>query len=387
MKKYVATMIAGVTALTIAGSVSAQTITLRLTGSTAYRNQTHNAIMHILDAGYTFGYAGSGATISGAGQAVFKGTVNAGAIPVIIQTSWSGSVGGVQNLTENLTIANWLTATNLAVAPGTANLSIHDPAVTADAAMSDSFQGATAFTTPTLIDQVVGVAPFTWVRGAGSPSNMVNMTTLLAQTVLAGQTPLSQWTANPADAAVNVSVFGRDEDSGTRLGAFAESGFGIFGAPFQYQPTGTLGATGLITAMNAWPVNTVNGTTYDVGHSGYSSGGTLASAVGTPVSAGLGFVVAYLSTGDGATATNMNTGATFMNWNGFPYSLSSVQNGQYTFWVYEHLMYRSSLSGNQKVVADKLAKQIHDVDAAVLLSGMNVGRQSEGAVVTAGNPY
>ena len=387
MKKYVATMIAGVTALTIAGSVSAQTITLRLTGSTAYRNQTHNAIMHILDAGYTFGYAGSGATISGAGQAVFKGTVNAGAIPVIIQTSWSGSVGGVQNLTENLTIANWLTATNLAVAPGTANLSIHDPAVTADMAMSDSFQGATAFTTPTLIDQVVGVAPFTWVRGAGSPSNMVNMTTLLAQTVLAGQTPLSQWTANPADAAVNVSVFGRDEDSGTRLGAFAESGFGIFGAPFQYQPTGTLGAGGSITAMNAWPVNTVNGTTYDVGHSGYSSGGTLASAVGTPVSAGLGFVVAYLSTGDGATATNMNTGATFMNWNGFPYSLSGTQNGQYTFWVYEHLMYRSSLAGNQKVVADKIAKQIHDTDAAVLLSSMQVGRQSEGAVVTAGSPY
>ena len=258
-------------------------------------------------------------------------------------------------------------------------------------AMSDSFQGATAFTTPTLIDQVVGVAPFTWVRGAGSPSNMVNMTTLLAQTVLAGQTPLSQWTANPADAAVNVSVFGRDEDSGTRLGAFAESGFGIFGAPFQYQPTGTLGATGLITAMNAWPVNTVNGTTYDVGHSGYSSGGTLASAVGTPVSAGLGFVVAYLSTGDGTTATNMNTGATFMNWNGFPYSLSGTQNGQYTFWVYEHLMYRWNVQipngGDQQVVADKIGKQIHDVDAAVLLSGMNVGRQSEGAVVTAGSPY
>ena len=387
MKKCVATMIAGVTALTIAGSASAQTITLRLTGSTAYRNQTHNAILHILDAGYTFGYAGSAATISGASQAVFKGTVNAGAIPVIIQTSWSGSVGGVQNLTENLTIANWLTATNLSGGTGANNLSIHDSAVTADMAMSDSFQGATAFTTPALVDQVVGVAPFTWVRGAGSPSNMVNMTTLLAQTVLAGQTPLSQWTANPADASVNVSVVGRDEDSGTRLCAFAETAFGIFGAPFQYQPTGTLGASGLITAMNAWPVNTVNGTTYDVGHSGYSSGGTLASAVGTPVGAGLGFVVAYLSTGDGATATNMATGATFMNWNGFPYSLAAVQNGQYTFWVYEHLMYRSSLGGNQKVVADKIAKQIHDTDAAVLLSGMNVGRQSEGAVVTAGSPY
>ena len=389
MKRYVSTMMAGLAVLAIAGSASAQTITIRITGSTAYRGQTHNAIGHILNAGYVFGYSGSSG-LSKAGQAEFQGTTVVGNIPVDIKTSWSGSVGGVQTLAQNLTVATWLAATNLTVG-GVAGLTgPYDAAVTADIAMSDSFQGSTAYTSPTLYSKVVGVVPFQWVRNVGSPVAMSNVSSLLAQILLGtGQIPLSQVTGLNADESVLVTALGRDEDSGTRLDAFAESGFGIFTPPFQYQPTisGTPGAAGTVTGAAPWPINTVNGTAYPVGHSGYSSGGTLATVMGTPGSlAGTGgWFITYLLTGDATTAVGL--GAATMNYNGVPYSLAAVQEGQYTFWSYEQLMYRTSLAGSGKTVADQLATKLHDVDAAVLLSGMQVGRTVEGGAVTFGNPY
>jgi hypothetical protein len=48
-------------------------------------------------------------------------------------------------------------------------------------------------------------------------------------------------------------------------------------------------------------------------------------------------------------------------------------------------MYRNTLTGNAKTVADQLATQIRTVDATVsgvLLSTMNVSRVTEGAVIT-----
>ena len=380
-KQCVSTMIAGLAALAIAGSASAQTITIRITGSTAYRGQTHNAIGHILNAGYVFGYAGT--SLGKAGQAEFQGTTKVGNIPVDIKTAWSGSVGGVQTVANNLTVSTWLAATNLTSGGTTGLTGPYDAPVTADIAMSDSFQGSTAFTTPVLYSKVVGVVPFQWVRNAGSPAAINNMTSLFAQILLGtGQVPLSQITGLNADEATVVTALGRDEDSGTRLDAFAESGFGIFTPPFQYQPTP---ASGTITALAPWPINTVNGTTYPVGHSGYSSGGTLAGAMGQAITPGLGWLITYLSTGDAATAVGL--GAATLPYNGVTYSLAAVQEGQYTFWSYEQLMYRTSLAGQGKTVADQLATQLHDTDAAVLLSSMQVGRAVEGGAVTFGNPY
>ena len=382
-KQCVSTMIAGLAALAIAGSASAQTITIRITGSTAYRGQTHNAIGHILNTGYVFGYAGT--SLGKAGQAEFQGTTIVGNIPVDIKTSWSGSVGGVQTLANNLTVSTWLASTNLTTG-GTASLTgPYDAATTADIAMSDSFQGSTAFTSPALVSKVVGVVPFQWVRNNGAPATIGNVTSLLAQILLGtGQIPLSQVTGLNADEGVLVTALGRDEDSGTRLDAFAESGFGIFTPPFQYQPTIVANA---VTGVAPWPVNTVNGTTYPLGHSGYSSGGTLAAAMGATGSlAGSGgWFITYLSTGDAATAVGL--GAATLNYNGVPYSLAAVQEGQYTFWSYEQIMYRSSLAGNGKTVADQIGTKIHDTDAAVLLGGMQVGRTVEGGAVTFGNPY
>ena len=388
-KQCVSTMIAGLAALAIAGSASAQTITIRITGSTAFRKPTHIAIGNILNPGYTFGYAGS--DVTKAGQAEFRGTTIVGSIPVDIKTSWSGSVGGMQTLVQNLNVATFLNSTNLTTGGASGLTGPYDAATTADIAMSDSFQGSTAYTSPSLNDKVVGVIPFQWVRNVGSPAAFSNVSTLLAQILLGtGQIPLSQATGLNADEATLLTVIGRDEDSGTRLVAFAESGFGIFNPPFQNQVQGTLGAAGSVTGVAPWPINTVNGTTYPVGHSGYNSGGTVASALGTPGSlAGAGtWLVSYPGISDAATAVGL--GAATLTYNGVAYSSTAVQEGQYTFWAYEHLMYRSSFAGSGKTVADQLATRIHDVDASqggVLLSTMQVGRTVEGGAVTFGNPY
>jgi hypothetical protein len=179
---------------------------------------------------------------------------------------------------------------------------------------------------------------------------------------------------------------GRDEDSGTRLTSFAESGFGVFGSPVQYVATVSSGA---ITSIAPYQAQTILGISYPAGHSGYSSGGTLATTLNSPVAAAARdslnakfALLAYFGTND---ANGVNAGANNLTFNGVAYSADNVREGKYTFWGYEHLMYRSTLTGNAKTVADQLAAQIKNTDAAVsgvLLSTMHVSRTTEGAVIT-----
>ena len=193
-------------------------------------------------------------------------------------------------------------------------------------------------------------------------------------------------TGTAADSTVYVYAMGRDEDSGTRLTTFAESGFGIFGSPIQYEATITSGAIASIAAYHA---QTILGLSYSAGHSGYSSGGTLATTLNTPVAAAARdalnskfALIAYFGVND---ANGVNGGNNNLTYNGVAYSAAAVQEGKYTFWGYEHLMYRATLTGNAKTVADQLATQIKTTDASasgVLLSTMHVSRVTEGAVIT-----
>ena len=388
-------------ALAFAGVASAQT-TVRITGSTAFRAATQTAIGNILNPGYTYAYIGS--SLNGANQSTFVGTTKTGNISVIIKCSFAGSVGGVQTIAQQspvvTTASPYISETNALATTGlvlTAGTATFDSPANADIAMSDTYQSSTAFTGTgynTLTDTVVGVVPFVWTKGissdtavAASLANVTNITPLLARAVLTGSgTPLSMFTGATADSTVFVYAMGRDEDSGTRLTTYAESGFGIFGSPIQYQATV---ASGAITAIAAYQAQTILGISYTAGHSGYSSGGTLATTLNTPVAAAARdslsskfALIAYFGVND---ANGVNGGANNLTYNGVPYSVANVQEGRYTFWGYEHVMYRSTLTGNAKTVADQLATQIRTTDATVsgvLLASMNVSRVTEGAVIT-----
>src|SRR5262245_29004831 len=86
--------------LALAVAATAQAATMRLTGSTAFRSNTHTALQNIFDAGTcTFAYldnSGGTATISNSSAAIFKGNVNG--VPTTIKSHWSGSEGGMQTV-------------------------------------------------------------------------------------------------------------------------------------------------------------------------------------------------------------------------------------------------------------------------------------------------
>jgi len=91
--------------------------------------------------------------------------------------------------------------------------------------------------------------------------------------------------------------------------------------------------------------------------------------------------VGYLGVNDAAKL--VSNGGVTLTYSGVSYSLAAVQQGGYTFWGYEHLMYKASLSGTPLSFATSLRNQLLSTDGSPLLSSMNVVRGSDGGVVTA----
>ena len=414
---------AGLLALTFACLASAQT-TIRVTGSSAFRKAFYVALTNSLTSPQA---AYVGANLAGANTAVITGTVTTGPSAgqsVIVQCKFAGSVGGVNTVANNLyvtgaapssniaasgTTTAWLSSTSntlsavtvtgagatLSVSGGTAAGSpVYNAANTADIAMSDSFQGSTLFTSPLLTDNVVGVVPFVFVKGrsadsavstaagADNTSGITNITALAARALMTnGWVPMSMLTGIAADSQYDVVFTGRDNDSGTRLVTFAEPGFGIFSPPLQYQ----LDNNGTnITGLTAFSSS-----------GGYVSGGNLTAPLNLPVSgsatnsihSGVKFIpLGYAGTND---AASVNSGNNSLKYNGAAYSATAVQEGQYTFWGYEHLLYKSTYSGVGKNLASNIVTRFLSGDA--LASGlkfdesdvagtMRVTRSEEGGV-------
>jgi hypothetical protein len=374
-------------------AANAQTV-IHMTGSTAFRNATVTAITNILQPGFTFAY--TGASFTGANQHIFTGSTITGNIPVIIKTSWSGAVGGQQTVSQQLPISTWLTNSTPQSPGGTANSPANfDPPAVPEVAMDDGIQATSPFPTPVLTATSVGVVAFKWVRNVGSPASLTNMTPFLAQALWKnGSLPLALFTGLASDETNTVYAIGRDPDSGTRKTAFAESGIGVFNTVLQYAPTNAAGiivdrtgpGAGPIVGQKPWPPITVNGIFFDTGNGGYASGGDVAQALKTAHPAFNVIYISYLGISDAASA--ISGGAVEMTWNSVPFSDNAVREGQYTFWAYEQLSYRSdygTVNANGKTVADQLAARITAVEAALageLLSTMHAERSVEGGVVT-----
>jgi hypothetical protein len=389
-------LLASLLALSTAGVAQAQTV-VHITGSTAFRNATVSAITNILQPGFSFAY--SGTSFTGANQAIFTGTAITNNISVIIKTSWSGAAGGVQTVVQQLPITTWLTNGTLQSTGGTASApAVYDPPTPPDVSMDDGIQATTPLpntSSPVLTVQNVGAVTFKFVKNLGAPAGLTNMTPLLAQALWAnGSLPLSMWTGDTNDASSIVYATGRDPDSGTRKITFLETGIQNYvtgvtpSTVLQYEPINASGQVnrnnpGAITGQTPWPVDMVDGVEFALGDAGYSSGGDLAQAMKTtsPFT-----YVTYLGLADSTTA--ITGGATALSWNGIGYSDAAIQNGQYTFWGYEQLGYLptyGTTSANGKAVADSLAQEIINVEAALageLLSTMNVTRTQEGGPVT-----
>ncbi len=287
-----------------------QTVDLKITGSTAFRSVAYGTIRSMYGANLV---SQNPADPAGSANLVtFSGTIPAlfGTRTVIVRESFSGSVEGVRDVSQNLNVPFLSSAT-----PGVAT-TLSAPA---DFAFSDVFQATTDFQTPNLDDSKVGIVVFAWTRSVNAPITFANMTHQQANTLLAiGNLPLSFFTGVLTDTQ-DLHLVGRTVGSGTRAVTQADCGYGATAASSLFAFTGGVWTDSLGFASGSGVAGLLNNATANTSANGYSVG--------------------YLSISDSATVNSGNNRLTF---NGVPYSKDAVRRGQYSFWAAQHLMNRPS---------------------------------------------
>jgi hypothetical protein len=398
-------ILASLLALTAVVDVASAQIVIRIAGSTSYRSAVYQAIQDTLITGFSVGWTGT-APLSSATGAIFHGITKTDKISVTIKTAFAGSLNALFSLTTGrgmpdpgvnppITLGFLVDATPTSVLPGTANVpaTFEVPAAPAAAdkpgfpnvAFSDAFQSSTPFKSPALFDTIVGIVPFVWARNNGSPATITNITNQLAASLTVNGS-LPQYQFDHSAQSTPVFLTGGSAYSTPRFVAFAESGFGPTNAPAQLDPTQS-GADHV--AAGAW-VTGPGGIAYFTALNGYNSDGQVAAALDATGSLGVigGYVISYLGNYDSLYA--VAGGAVTLAYNGVRFSLTAVQNGQYSFWSYEHFLKSPQLTAlgaadNHYVVANALATTIASdaavAPAGILLSGMLVTRSAEGAPV------
>lgn len=390
-------------------TASAQTV-IYIAGSNGDRVVTNTAIPKLLT-GET--YAGTNNDPTRANQATWTGGTFNG-IPVTIKVSYIGATGGLGAVAGSLPV-KFLPdgATGGSNPDPTVGSNPHQAAVP-DFTMSTNFLSSSKFNglyqghfyeNIAENDNILGVVGMKFVASPGFPGD--NITTQQAQLLWGnGSAPLSLFTGNPADENKTVFATGRNTDAGQRYGAHTETGIGLDGFVKNYKPTITGAAPGVggftvggtVNSHVLWPVETWSGVNSQFpGNSGESSGARLAPYLTATLgpdaykvgnaNATAGYYISYLTPGD-ADSIAIPNGAVELKYNGVTYSEDNIRNGKYTFWLYTHLMHRSSLAGTAKDFADALVVQIRDVDtvvAGILKSTMKVSRQAEGGLVTPNN--
>lgn len=404
MKSYKLLAVALLAAMASSAAYS-QTV-IRFTGSTAFRASTIKAIENSLNPGFTV--AANGTSTQGSNIVTYVGTTLSGNNSVVIQTSFTGSVDGIRDITTG--VANTYIVPSLATATTVTGLTAVNTATAAnvesgvaDIALADNLQSSTSFKTPTLAQTAVGIVPFVFVKGrldaahtqkaawdaltnispAGARSlfnNGTNLSILNGLADPAWTTYSNNGTFTGADTRFKVYALGRNPFSGTRVVTFAETGYGTSAAAFQYKayrsgdPTTassipTVAAGDIITTVRQYPAQTVSSQFFARGNNGFGSGGTLANELSATVSAsavdlnnqpfGL---VGYVGTSDAAaflrnvfgnnSKTTAETAAHILTYNGvsLPVTLTAGGSSATVTWDYSAVQEgRYTLFGNEYI--------------------------------------
>jgi hypothetical protein len=273
-------LMASAAALSMVQVASAADITIRITGSSAFRASTSNAILGIMtfpNAGMGYGY--NGTNFTGATTQIFKGSVAGITGTVTVKTRWTGSVQGIRDvaLDQNISVYETtyggttpvtLTSTGVPNYPGDRNVNEH-----ADIVLADNTQGSTTTISPAIdVFNKVGIVPFAFVASRNVPAAVTNITAQQHKALVnVGSVPASLFTGVLTDT-IPVYAVGRDTGSGTRLTALAETGYGTQSRVTQF----VAGGTGTNGAVANDTVTTIAATANE-GNEGETSGGTLAN--------------------------------------------------------------------------------------------------------------
>jgi len=369
-------------------------IEVNITGSTAFRTATHAGIQASLP-GYQ---VASNGTLPGASQATYTATV--GGKKIIVRTSFSGSVGGLQALHGTGVAANFIDETAATAGATNAttvvsklpNLAMADNSVAAAAQVDATLKNdATNYSSAQL-----GVIPFRFV--SSPTSGLTNVTNCGFRAGILGVGVKDFFiqdtgAATPYDGTF-VYFTGRNSDSGTRLVTFAVTGFGIGSLPYQFKVTVTgpydsAGYKGTITAAAPFAINVANGAP-NAGNDGESSGGTVAKVITavnydtfvvkdeTGADLGSGPFLTYLGESDSNAA--IAHGAVELLYNGVKFTASNIKNGSYQFWSYEYAFSKGVDSTFFTTLTNNI--KANDLLSGYRLTDMKVSRTFEGLPVT-----
>jgi hypothetical protein len=342
-------ILAGVVSLGLTGLVNAASV-VYITGSTAARAAFHATLVDgasVFDAAPTVVFQGAGsATLVGTADIAtyvsYSG--NVGGVATVLKAHWSGSEGGIADLangTSEAFLDDTATTTTDGSAPGPfVNSPVQLAAADNDKAFSKNPAAA-------ITGVKVCVIPFKFEKEVGSSASLVNVTDqAFRNAIKSGNAKLALFTGNAADTT-RVFIAGRDNNSGTRVNVYGDTGFGIFSTPKQIK----INSDGSINSF---------------GNIGESSGGTLAKAMAFDLSQATSVdtapggdgvshfsVFTYVGLTDAATAESL--GATALTYNGVPYSVANVEEGRYNLWGNE-FVYRlnSGLSTEATTIFNKL---------------------------------
>jgi hypothetical protein len=368
-----------------------------ITGSTAFRLQVYNGLR---DMGLTFqaGATGSDNNFN------FTGTINNNTIGTITNGSagasvqiicaFSGSTEGLNSLINKVSPVYTNTSGAAFSYPNGADLSFCDVQESSTVYAGDPVNELSS------VDGVasnfgagVAVVPFAWAASADTAGKIANVTPYIVNDIFVnGIESLSFFDGVASDSTANVYLVGRTNDSGTRITAQLTVDFD------PSQPINQYAVNGLLTSVPA------TGTYQTVGNNGYSSGGNVAKALSVT---GAGDAIGYVAMSD---AANLKAGAIPINYEGCSpfvgatwtanstaWNLPGIENGQYTFWSYEHL-YESPLISPTSFINANFGPDLINaleyeivnppagsVQSAELIKNLNVHRNSDGTDVLAGN--
>jgi len=347
--------------LLVATGAQAQ-VDINISGAVAFRDTAYRAIRGLYGANLGSENADTPGNPSSSTRVTWTGQISSlfSNQTVTIRANYNGAVAGIQDLVQNRNVSYRNFST-----PGDTNL----VNLQSDLALGSVFQASTAFTAPALVDSKFGVTPVFFVKSAGAPAGLTNITRQQYRALAAnGALPGWFFTGNSADTNL-VYYISRDSSAGQRVIVQKESAF-----------------TGTIVAY-AWNSNTLD---FVSSPSGITSSTVIRDQLNAATKPAIGFLT-------GTDAINVNGGQNIIGYNGYraftgaTYSgvtndLSNVINGQYSQWGYEHIYVRSSASANLVSFKTALLAAI-DTDLqtsahSLPISKVKVERASEGGVVT-----
>ena len=339
-------------------STAVAQVEIRISGAVAFRDTAYLAIRTLYGPNLASQNPADGPTAPTQLKVTWTGTSPSlyGNQTVTVRAFYNGAVAGLQDLTQNRNV-NFLASAN----PGDTN-TVNLPS---DIAFSSVFQQSTEFLTPKLEDVRFGATPIVLLKSKTAPASFTNITSHQLKTLAAnGRLPAWFFTGNTNDTGDLVFI-NRDPTAGQRVALFKEALF--TGSPISYY--------------------------WDAAKAAYVNDPTGRNA--TQIRDHLnnfGPAISFLVTAD---AISVNGGANVLRYNGaLPFvgtfnnvsnDFTPLYNGQYSLWVYEHLLNRSTAAANVKTFREALVAGIgvalKSSAYSVPIDRLNVERTSDGAPV------